>query len=465
MLNENEIKNSSSKVKQYLAALTVSFGAFAVGTVLSWTSVALPYVTNNQQNSAQDFPTFKITHEEEALVGALLTVGALVSAIPSGCLADKVGRKKAILITMVPLLVNWGLISYVSNTWLLLLARFIAGMGVGGYCVVAPMYLAEIADASCRGTFGSFFQLFICAGILFTCLLGPITTWTSLSLILAVVPGIFICIFLFQPESPLYLIKKERISDAEVTLRYLRGPRYQVKKELMVLQKDIEDSCQKSRSLKDILTTKRYKKSLIAVLGVLLFQQFSGINALIFYTVPIFQASGSTLSPTLAAITVNIVQVLATYVSSLIVERAGRKLYLFISAAGMFLCLVTLATFFYVKSFNSEISQGLGLVPIISMVVFMASYSIGFGPIPWMLLGELFAPEIKAVATGVAILANWIFAFLVTFFFPILNLKLGTHVTFYVFSCFMLVALVFIRYVIPESKGKSLMEIQKMLEN
>ncbi|KAF7279164.1 hypothetical protein GWI33_007575 [Rhynchophorus ferrugineus] len=453
--------HTSNAINYYFS---VSFGAFAVGNVLSWTSVALPYITETNSTKTMEYPRLTLNPDQEALVGALLTVGALVAAIPAGCLADKLGRKKAILATILPLLIHWTMITYLSDARVLFVARLVAGTGVGGFCVVAPMYLAEIADSSCRGVFGSFFQLFICAGILFTCVLGPFTTWISLSMTLAAMPVLFIIALCFLPESPLFLVKSHQIGNAEIVLKRLRGQRYHVKGELNDLQTEIEINQEKKMSLSDVLTVKRYRRSMIAVLGVLLFQQFSGINALIFYSVPIFQAAGAGFSPTIAAIVVNSVQVLATYVSSLIIERAGRKFFLTLSAIGMSICLVVLGLFFHYKPPDDEIGGFVALLPVLSTVVFMTAFSVGFGPIPWMLIGELFAPEIKAVATGVAVLSSWLFAFLVTFFFPIINSRAGIHVTFYIFSIFMLISLFFIRSLIPETRGKSLNEIQKELD-
>lgn len=467
------VSRCNGKLRQYLAAVTVSLGAFTVGTVLSWTSAALPWVTtpleqpiiSNVSNALkpQQFPNFQINRQQEALVGAMLTVGALVSSIPSGCLADKFGRKIILLTLAVPFFIHWIFIINAKNVGMLVFARFTAGISVGGVCVVAPMYIAEIADISHRGMFGSFFQMFLCSGILFTTVIGSVTSWASLSLVLGCIPVLFLLTFYSMPEAPIYLLKKNKLVETETTLKELRGINCDIREELESMQKELQMAKDRTVTIFGILRNKAYVRAIISVVGILALQQLSGINAIIFYTVSIFEAAGSNISPNVAAITINLVQVVVSYASTVIIERADRKLYLMLSAVGMFLCLSALGIYFHFKFINVDVTGFLRIVPIASTVLFMAAFSIGFGPIPWMLMGELFAPEIKGPASGVAILASWMFAFIVTLAFPIVSANLGSHVTFYMFSGFMASAVGFIHFVVPETRGKSLLEIQKDL--
>lgn len=196
----------------------------------------------------------------------------------------------------------------------------------------------------------------------------------------------------------------------------------------------------------------------------MLFQQLSGINAVIFYTVPIFKSSGSSLPPDLAAIIVSVVQVVIAYIAAMITDKANRRFFLIISSSGMFICLIALAFYFHLKELGISYS-GLGILPLASLVLFIISFSLGFGPLPWMIMGELFAPEIKGVASGLAVMCNWALVFLVTFSFPIMNSSFGGHVTFYIFGVVVLISIPFVYYVVPETRGKSLQEIQSELNN
>lgn len=130
------------------------------------------------------------------------------------------------LCLVVPFTINWLLIIFATGPTMLYIARFFAGIGTGAICVTAPMYIGEIADVSIRGTLGSFFQLFLCVGILLTYFVGALTTWVGLSIVLAVVPFVFVIAFFFMPESPVYLVKKGKLKDAGNSLKFLRGRRY-----------------------------------------------------------------------------------------------------------------------------------------------------------------------------------------------------------------------------------------------
>ncbi|KAJ8977240.1 hypothetical protein NQ317_003815 [Molorchus minor] len=451
--------------------LELSLGAFCAGTVLSWTSPALPYILENVRNGSNltslannvtTPPGFLISEHKAAIVGSMLTIGALMSAIPIGYAADKFGRKPTILGLSLPFFLNYILITFAKNLETIIAARFFAGIGLGGICVVAPMYIGEISEPSNRGTLGSFVQLFLSSGILFTSIVATFTNWTSLSLTLAAAPVVFGVSFLFMPDTPVYLIENNKMEKAEKTLKTFRGSNYDVSRELKTIQKEMEKLHQKTVTIRTIVTNKGNLRAIISVLGVLAFQQLSGINAMVFYTTNIFHAAGTNIAPNLAAIIVNLVQVIVSYISILIIEKAGRKYYLMVSSVGMLSCLAGLGMFFQLKSTGVDVSH-LGFMPLGSLVLYMVSFSIGYGPVPWMLISELFSPDIKGVASGLAILANWIFAFVVTFSFPIMRAALGGHVTFYIFALIMGCATLFVYFIVPETRGKSLIEIQEEL--
>lgn len=408
-------------------------------------------------------PGFTVTNNEGALIGSMATIGALVAAIPSGYLADKIGRKITLLLLALFFLINWILLCFSFNLKMVIVARFIAGMGLGGICVVAPMYIGEMAEPSYRGTFGSFFQLFLSSGILFTCIVGYFTNWLGLALTLGVTPIVFGGSMFFITESPIYLVKKNKINKAERTLKRLRGSTSNISVELKVIQNDLADAHKKSAKFTDIFSRANLR-AVVAVFGVLAFQQLSGINAIVFYTVNIFNAAGTELSPFLAAIIINLIQVLVSYVSILVIEKANRKFYLMFSSAGMMLCLVSVGVFFHFKTLHIDTSH-IALLPLGSTIVYMACFSFGYGPVPWMLLGEMFSSEIKGIATGIAILVNWSLAFIVTLSFPIMNSSLGEHITFYIFSGVMGLGTIFVYLLVPETRGKTLAQIQEELNS
>lgn len=133
-----------------------------------------------------------------------------------------------------------------------------------------------------------------------------------------------------------------------------------------------------------------------------------------------------------------------------------------LSSLGMLVCLAALGLYFHLQKLEVSFA-GLGILPLASLVLFIVTFSLGFGPVPWMIMGELFAPEIKGIASGLAVMMNWALVFVVTFSFPLMNSGLGGHVTFYIFAAIMAVGTAFTKLVVPETRGKSLQEIQQTL--
>ncbi|XP_044261142.1 facilitated trehalose transporter Tret1-like isoform X2 [Tribolium madens] len=450
--------NSTRKLKQYFAAISVSLGALCAGTCLAWTSPALAQLSI----TANSTESFHLTDSQGAAVGGMIAIGALISAIPSGFLADRFGRKNVIFVLSLTFLLNWILIIFAQNVTTLIIGRIFAGIGTGAICVVGPIYIGEIAEKSTRGVLGALINMFLCSGILLTCVFGSFTTWRVLSMILATVPVIFGVSFLFMPETPVYLVKTKNLEKAEKTLIEFRGSNYDINTELKEIQREVEASQQNSASIKDIFTSKANRRAFMSVVAVLAFQQLCGVNAVVFYTVPIFQAAGSSLPPDVVGIIIALVQVLSAYISLLVIEKANRKFYLMLSSVGMLLFLTALGMYFHLKSLNVDIGH-LSFIPIGSAVMFMISFSFGYGPIPWLLMGELFAPEIKGVGNGFAIATNWSCAFLVTYFFPIIKSGLGAHVAFYICAGINALATVYVGFIVPETRGKTLLDIQQIL--
>lgn len=168
------------------------------------------------------------------------------------------------------------------------------------------------------------------------------------------------------------------------------------------------------------------------------------------------------MPPDAAAIIVAVVQAVFAYVAVALIEKANRRFFLVLSSSGMLVCLAALGMYFHLQKLEISFS-GLGILPLASLVLYIVFFSMGMGPVPWMIMGELFAAEIKGVASGLAVMTNWMLTFVVTFSFPLMNTGLGGHVTFYIFAVIMALGTTFIHLVVPETRGKSLQEIQRIL--
>lgn len=196
----NAAGNTGRRLPQYIAALAASGGALAAGTFLGWTSPAEIPLVHQQEYG------FPINAEEFSWIGSIANFGAALMCFPIGILMKKIGRKWAMLLLVLPLLVGWLLIIFASNVAMLMVGRFLLGSGGGAFCITGPTYTAEISDASIRGALGMFFQLFITIGILFGYVVGAAVNVQVLSIICVVIPVAFGLIFFFMPESPQYFV-------------------------------------------------------------------------------------------------------------------------------------------------------------------------------------------------------------------------------------------------------------------
>ena len=221
----------------------------------------------------------------------MVTLGACFVCIPIGLLMNAIGRKWTMLLLVIPFTIGWILVIWATSVVMMCVGRFLLGIAGGAFCVTAPMYIGEIAQSSIRGTVGTFFQLMITIGILFVYVVGTFTSVFTLSIICGVIPLIFGATFFFMPESPAYLVSKDRNDDAVKALKWLRGQQYDEKAEIEEMKK--EDAQMKAEKLTFTQAFSRAAaiRGLVISLGLMFFQQMSGINAVIFYTVSIFNVS------------------------------------------------------------------------------------------------------------------------------------------------------------------------------
>nr|CAD7588282.1 unnamed protein product [Timema genevievae] len=379
---------SAKRLPQYLAAISVTIGAFALGNVLAWTS---PTADELSQTTNNNFTSTLMTQSEWSWVGSLMNIGAALVVLPVGYLIDKIGRKFTMLGLTVPLY-------YVG--------RIVTGMMGGAFSLTAPVYVSEIAESDIRGTLGTYFQLMVTVGILFVYVLGSQVNAFALTLVCGIVPLVFGVVFFFMPETPLYYIQTGRIDRARDSLQYFRGKSYNVEPEL--------------------------------------------------------QEAGSDIKPAIATIIVGVIQVIATFISSLCIDKLGRRILLIASDAVMTICSTVLGVFFYLKHNGNDVSN-IGWLPLVSVCLFIVMFSFGYGPIPWLMVGELFPNQIKGTASSIACLLNWFLSFLVTKFFSDMVTAFGIYTTFWIFSAISCLGTIFVFFIVPETKGKSLEEIQKEL--
>ncbi|KAH8257447.1 hypothetical protein KR038_010160 [Drosophila bunnanda] len=451
-------ENNSKKLPQYVAALAAAGGAFACGTLLGWTSPAQTEIVDN--HSGYDF---LVSDNQFSWVGSAMTLGAACVCIPIGFLINLIGRKWTMLFLVLPFIVGWAMLIWAANVGMMYASRFILGIAGGAFCVTAPMYTGEIAQKDIRGTLGSFFQLMITIGILFVYAIGAGLDIFWVSVICGILPLVFGVIFFFMPESPTYLVAKDRSEGAIKSIQWLRGKEYDYEPELAELRETDREIRENKVNVWAALNRPVTRKALAISLGLMFFQQVSGINAVIFYSSRIFKEANTGIGPRWATILIGIMQVVATFVSTVVVDKLGRRILLLASGISMAVATTAIGVYFYLQSQDETQVESLGWLPVASLCIFIIMFSMGYGPVPWLMMGELFATDIKGFAGSLAGTSNWLLAFVVTKTFDDLNEGLGIGGTFWLFAGLTVLGVFFVFFAVPETKGKSLNEIQQEL--
>lgn len=305
----------------------------------------------------------------------------------------------------------------------------------------------------------------VTVGILFAYVLGHFFPLKAFNIVCATLPLIFGAIFMWMPESPYFYVMKNRLSKAEQSLKWLRGEEYNYNDELIEIQIENELLARNRVNVLTALNKPATKRALMISMCLVVFVQFSGINAVIFYTGFIFDATNAGIQASVATIIVGVMQVVATFVASLTVDKLGRRALLVISAIVMCICNIGLGIYFYLRDAKSDYITHLNWLPISSLCVYIIAFSLGLGPIPWVLVAEIFTTESKAIASSMTGSTSWLIAFIVTKFFSNIRDLIGIGQTFFVFAGFAAICTVFVAVAIPETKNKSLAEIQRSLFN
>lgn len=362
-------------------------------------------------------------------------------------------------------IIGFGFMHFANALIFIYVARFICGLAVGIIFAVVPVYLGEIAEDKNRGVLGMFLGIFIMSGILFTNAIGSVVTLNTLNLVNFAAPILFMASFdWFVPESPYWLVAQKRFKDAEKSLRKIRQcPEDKLNTELEMIKKNIQETFNDGTSLKDWLRKKEFLRGIFITCSLVTFQQLSGINIILFYMQSIFEETGSSLPSDLSTIIISVVQILACTISSIFIDNLGRKILLIFSGVGTCLSLIAFGVYFYLKEAHLSVDEIFWL-PIVSIIFFMIAYASGFGPVPFVVLSEVFQQRIKSSASTITIFVCLIGTFCTTTFFPPIITYLGMSYVFWMLAVFCFISAVFTFWFVPETKGKSLQEIQQMMQ-
>ena len=396
-------------------------------------------------------------------------VGCLIGAFFSDFLSDRFGRKVTMLITAILFILNSIGTALPFSFSMFVLFRIIGGIGVGIASMVVPMYIAEIAPPKRRGALVGNYQLAIVIGIVVVYFVNYLIAlqgdhnwnlnigwrWMFGS---EIVPSILFFIFIFFiPESPRWLIKQGETTKAIAVLQKIN-----TEVEVAQMQVEIQNSLhQEDKNQWKQFVNPLFRKALLVGIGLSVLQQLTGINAILYYAPEIFKSLGSSTDVSLLETSIlGVVNLIFTLLAIRWVDKMGRKPLLYIGSVGMTIALMAVGLFIYFDALGNWV------LPF--LLLFMASFSISWGPIVWVLLAEIFPNKIRSLALAISVFIQWIANFVVTQVFPILveNQWLKTHFNgafpFYLFSIICLFSLIFVWKKVPETKNKTLEEMDTL---
>ncbi|XP_003420495.1 solute carrier family 2, facilitated glucose transporter member 6 [Loxodonta africana] len=459
--------------KVFLATFAAVLGNFSFGYALVYTSPVIPALEH-----ASD-PDLRLTKSQASWFGSVFTLGAAAGGLSAMVLNDLLGRKLSIMLSAVPSAAGYALMAGAHGFWMLLLGRMLTGFAGGLTAACIPVYVSEISPPRVRGALGATPQLMAVFGSLSLYALGLRLPWRWLAVAGEVPVLVMILLLSFMPNSPRFLLSRGRDEEALQALAWLRGPQADIRWEFEQIQDNVQR--QSSRvSWAEARDPQVYRPIVIALLMRFL-QQLTGITPILVYLQPIFARTAVLLPPEDDAAIVGAVRLFSVLIAALAMDLAGRKVLLFVSASIMFAANLTLGLYIHLgpRPLTPNGTMGLEstplgdteqplasptsyltLVPLLATMFFIMGYAMGWGPITWLLMSEILPLRARGVASGLCVVASWLTAFALTkSFLPVVN-TFGLQVPFFFFAAVCLTNLVFTGCCVPETKGRSLEQIE-----
>ncbi|KAH0983481.1 hypothetical protein GBA52_010658 [Prunus armeniaca] len=438
-------------------------GAILFGYHLGVVNGALEYLSKDlgiAENAVLQGNSNTIKSFAGWVVSALLA-GATVGSFTGGALADKFGRTRTFQLDVIPLAIGAFLCATSQSVQTMIVGRLLAGVGIGITSAIVPLYISEISPTEIRGALGSVNQLFICIGILGALVAGlPLAAnplWWRTMFGVAIVPSVLLALGMAaSPESPRWLFQQGKISEAEKAIKTLYG-KERVSEVMHDLTSATQGSVEPEAGWFDLFSS-RYWKVVSVGAALFLFQQLAGINAVVYYSTSVFRSAGIT-SDVAASALVGAANVFGTAVASSLMDRQGRKSLLLISFGGMAASMLLLSLSFTWK----VLAPYSGPLAVAGTVLYVLSFSLGAGPVPALLLPEIFASRIRAKAVSLSLGMHWISNFVIGLYFLSFVTKFGISSVYLGFAGVCLLAVLYISGNVVETKGRSLEEIERAL--
>jgi sugar porter (SP) family MFS transporter len=412
-------------------------------------------VISGAEKSIQQF--WHLSVFEHGLTISIALIGTVIGSLLGSRPSDRFGRKNTLYFVALAYLLSSIGTSLAGNWYLFLGFRFLGGLGVGASSVTAPIYISEVSPADRRGRLVGLFQFNVVLGILISYLSnylisqGGETSWRWMLGVQAFPSLIFLILIRFIPESPRWLILKKGATDRALEILRIINP-LNCDAELVAIKNSQlgSDSRQRNASL----FSREYKLPIILAVLFAFFNQVSGINAIIYYAPRIFEMAGlGAHSSLLSTVGIGMINFIFTLLAINIIDKVGRKLLMLIGSAGLIASLFMVSYTFFTGNFS-------GFAIPIYMMIFIAFFAFSQGAVIWVFISEIFPNQVRAKGQTLGSSTHWIMAALIAFSFPFFAEKLGGAITFSFFGTMMVLQLIFVWRLMPETKGKSLEQIE-----
>jgi sugar porter (SP) family MFS transporter len=402
--------------------------------------------------------SFHLSTQMQEMVVSIVLVGAMLGAIIGGSVADRIGRRSTLLWGGGIFILGSVLAPLSPNVYTLIVARLLLGLAIGFTSVTAPVYVSELSPPQSRGRLISLYQFALTVGIALADLVGywlaGEQSWRLMFGIGAVPAALFFVLVLTLPESPRWLFAQNRYAEAVTVLRS-----YTDEAGAKLLLEDIDAALQTRMDRRwSALWSPAARGALFIAVGFTVLQQVTGINTIIYYGPQIFALAGITSNKNaiLATLIVAITNMLATVIALVLVDRVGRKPLLYAGVGGM-----TVSLFLLAYSFHNQAAFGasLGMFATVCLVFYIACFAFSMGPIAWILVSEVFPLQIRGRGVAAATIGSGASNFIVSLTFLSLIKAAGNALTFSIYGVFCILTLLFVRFIVPETKGRELESI------
>lgn len=402
--------------------------------------------------------SFSLGTRMEEIVVSVVLVGAMAGALMGGSIADRIGRRTTLLWGGAIFLAGSLLAPASPDVFTLIVARALLGVAVGFTSVTAPVYVSELAPPQSRGMLIGLYQFALTVGIVLADLAGYWLAgqhaWRLMFGLGAIPAALFVLLLLILPESPRWLYAHDRIAEAQSVLSNFTdeaGARLLIDDICSALQIKVEKRW-------SALWSPAVRYSLLIAVGFTVLQQITGINTIIYYGPRIFSLAGITSNKNaiFATLLIAVTNMLATIIALVLVDRAGRKPLLYVGISGMTASLFLLAYSFHNPA---ALGAGPGVIATVCLMVYITCFAFSMGPIAWILVSEVFPLQLRGRGVAAASIGSGAANFIVSITFLSLIQAAGNTLTFVLYGIFCIVTLLFVRFIVPETKGRALERI------